>query len=174
MHNLFFNDWESVLKAFVATLTTYAALLILIRISGKRTLSKMNAYDFIVTIALGSCLAATALDKTISLVDGAVVYATLIFLQFSITWISVRYTPIKKVVSGTPSILLYKGEFMYKTMKEERITLEEINVAARNQGIESLKNTYMIILETTGDIAIIQQIGNSHPETLPHVDSRND
>ena len=96
MHNLFFDGWEALLRAFIATVLAYVTLLVMIRISGKRTLSKMNAYDFIVTIALGSCLAATALNKSVALAEGALVYCTLIILQFIITWSAVRSSRIKK------------------------------------------------------------------------------
>lgn len=111
MDKLFFDSWDGLLRAFTATVLAYIALLFMIRISGKRTLSKMNAYDFIVTIALGSCLAATALNKSIPLAEGALVYFTLIGLQLTITWSAVRSSKIKRFVSGSPTLLLYKGKF---------------------------------------------------------------
>ena len=169
MNNLFFDGWEALLRAFVATVLAYATLLVMIRISGKRTLSKMNAYDFIVTIALGSCLAATALNKSVALAEGAIVYCTLIILQFIITWSAVRSGRIKRIVSGSPALLLYKGQFIDSAMKAERITIEEIYVVARRQGIEELKDVDVIILETTGDITIMQQLHHQQPRTLQNI-----
>ncbi len=169
MQNLFFDNWEALLRAFIATVLAYVTLLVMIRISGKRTLSKMNAYDFIVTIALGSCLAATALNKSVALAEGALVYCTLIVLQFVITWSAVRSSKIKRIVSGSPALLLYKGEFLDHAMKAERITVEEVYVVARQQGIEEIKDIDAIILETTGDITIMQHIHHQHPRTLENV-----
>ena len=57
MKNIFFDSWESVVRTIVITVLAYVLLIVLLRISGKRTLSKMNVFDLIVTIALGSTLA---------------------------------------------------------------------------------------------------------------------
>jgi len=70
----------------------YVAIVVLLRISGKRTLSKMNAFDFIVTIALGSALSATILDENISLAEGVTAMGVLIGAQYVITWLSFRST----------------------------------------------------------------------------------
>ncbi len=170
MHNLFFDSWEGLLRAFIATVLAYITLLVMIRISGKRTLSKMNAYDFIVTIALGSCLASTALNRSVALAEGMLVYFTLIVLQAVITWIAMRSSRIKRIVSGSPTLLLYKGEFIDHAMKTQRITTEEIYVAARRQGIEELSNVDVIILETTGDFTIMKNLQHQKPGTLRNVD----
>ncbi len=171
MSGMFFTDWESLGRAFIITILGYAALVIAIRISGKRTLSKMNAFDFIVTIALGSCLAAISLNKNIALAEGVVVYSTLIGLQFLITWLSVRVKKVKAIVSGQPVLLLYKGELLGDVMKKERITMEEIYVAARASGVTFLHEIEVIVLETTGDITIMSKldIHSVAPETLKNV-----
>jgi uncharacterized membrane protein YcaP (DUF421 family) len=67
MDKIFFNDWQSLLRILIISVTAYAALIFILRISGKRTLSKMNAIDLIVTIALGSTLASFILSKDVSL-----------------------------------------------------------------------------------------------------------
>lgn len=168
---MFFDDWQSLLRAFILTILAYFTLIIFIRVSGKRTLSKMNAFDFLVTIALGSCLAAVSLNKNIALAEGALVYFTLIFLQFIITWTSVRVKQVKKLVTGQPALLLYKGELLGDAMKRERITIEEIYVVARANGIANLNEVEVIVLETTGDITIISKLEKSggHAETLKNV-----
>ncbi len=168
---MFFDDWESILRAFIVTVLGYVTLVIAIRISGKRTLSKMNAFDFIVTIALGSCLAAVSLNKNIALAEGVVVYSTLIGLQFLITFISVRVKKVKAIVSGQPVLLLYKGEILAEVMKKERITMEEIYVAARAQSVSYLHEVEVVVLETTGDITVIPKLmaDGIRPETLKNV-----
>lgn len=95
MNNIFFDSWDSILRTLVITILAYVALIILLRISGKRTLSKMNAFDFIVTIALGSTLATVLLNKSVSLADGVLALFLLIGLQFLITFFSVRSKSFK-------------------------------------------------------------------------------
>lgn len=168
---MFFDSWESILRAFIITILGYTALVVAIRISGKRTLSKMNAFDFIVTIALGSCLAATSLNKNIALAEGVVVYSTLIGLQFIITWLSVRVRKVKEIVGGQPVLLLYKGQLLNDVIKKQRITIEEIYASCRKQGITSLNEVDVIVLEATGDITVISKIPlhAQVPETLENV-----
>ena len=70
MQNIFFDSWESMVRTVVITILAYVVLVFLLRSSGKRTLSKMNAFDFIVTVALGSTLATVMLNKNVALADG--------------------------------------------------------------------------------------------------------
>ncbi len=74
MENYFFDNWESIARTLTITISAYLILIFFLRVSGKRTLSKMNAFDFIITIALGSCLATVALNKEVALADGALVF----------------------------------------------------------------------------------------------------
>jgi uncharacterized membrane protein YcaP (DUF421 family) len=158
MDMIFFNDWDSFFRTLVMTFLAYISIVILLRVSGKRTLSKMNAFDFIVTIALGSALASVATSKTVTLADGLVVFGVLIFMQFLLTWLSVRIKSFKKVITSQPSILLYKGEVIDENLKKERITIEEINNALRQKGYSGLSDIDIIVLETTGDITIIKEL----------------
>lgn len=160
MDNIFFESWESFGRTFFITIVAYFILIFLLRTSGKRTLSKMNAFDFIITIGLGSCLATVALNKNVPLVEGALVFFLLIYLQYSITWLSVRRKKIKRLVTSQPTLLLYKGEILDATMKKQRITREELNVAARKKGISNIKTIDAIIMETTGDITIIKKLSD--------------
>lgn len=128
MDKFFFASTESLVRTLIITLLAYVVMVFFLRISGKRTLSKMNAFDFIVTIALGSSLATVALNKNVPLADGASVFFILIFLQYIITWLSVRIKKIKKLITSQPSLLLYKGEILTGNMKRERITTDEIYV----------------------------------------------
>lgn len=74
MKNIFFDSWESIFRTVVITILAYVLLILLLRVSGKRTLSKMNAFDFIVTIALGSTLATVMLNKNVALIDGVLAF----------------------------------------------------------------------------------------------------
>lgn len=125
--------WQSIFRTIIITVAAYIALIVLLRISGKRTLSKMNTFDFIVTIALGSTFATVSLNKNVALADGVLAFFLLIFLQYIITWLSVRYKSIKQLITSRPALLLYKGELYHDVLKKERITIEEVHVAARKK-----------------------------------------
>lgn len=169
MDKLWFYSWESIIRTICLTSFGYISMILLLRLSGKRTLSKLNAFDFIVTVALGSCLASVALNKSITLADGFTAFALFIGLQFLLTWLSVRVKAFKGIITSSPSLIFYKGDFLRQEMKKERITEEEIYNAARQKGISSLDEVDMIVLETTGEISIIQKIKTPKKSTLEYV-----
>lgn len=154
-------------------IVAYGALIFLLRISGKRTLSKMNAFDFIVTIALGSTLATVMLNKQIALAEGSLAFALLIGLQFVVTWTSVRIRWVKKLVTGEPSMLLYRGELLPEALRLTRVTEEEIRAAVRSAGISDLAEVEAVVLETEGSLSVIQRNGNTESTSLAGVDMPN-
>jgi uncharacterized membrane protein YcaP (DUF421 family) len=158
MENSLFDSWESLAITAFSTTVAYLVIVFILRATGKRTLSKMNAFDFIVTVALGSALANVALNKDVPIADGAVAFFMLIFLQLAITWISARFRPFKHLITSQPSLLLYKGELFEDVLKRERVTIEELNMAARNKGIDELSAVDAIVLETTGKISVISKL----------------
>jgi uncharacterized membrane protein YcaP (DUF421 family) len=168
MENIFFDDWQSIFRTVVITILAYFAMVFFLRASGKRTLSKMNAFDFIVTVALGSALAAVSLNKDVALMDGVLSFFLLIFLQYFITWLSVRFQFVKNLITSQPKLILYKGQLNEQARKTERITMEELHLAARSKGVLSLEDIDAIILETTGEITIIERF-DEKPETLKYV-----
>jgi uncharacterized membrane protein YcaP (DUF421 family) len=157
MTDFFFDSWTSLLRTFAITVLAYIGLIFLLRVSGKRTLSKMNAFDFVVTIALGSTLATVALNKSVPLADGLLAFFLLIFLQFSITWLSVRYRLVSKLVKATPALLVYKGSMLEETMKKERVHPEEIYAIVREKGLSDLSQAYAVVLETDGSLSVIKR-----------------
>ncbi|WP_291725886.1 DUF421 domain-containing protein [Bernardetia sp.] len=173
MKDIFFTSWENIAKVCIMTFFAYLAIIFLLRISGKRTLSKMNAFDFIVTVALGSILASTSLNKKIAISEGVTCFAILIVMQYIITWLSVRFKFVKNLITSKPILLHYKGELYEKVMKKERITLDEIYLTARKQGIDNLKDIDAIVLETTGDISIMKKVNDKTAQTMKGVETNN-
>lgn len=153
---MFFDSWSDIGRVFAVGVLAYAALILLLRISGKRTLSKMNAFDFVITIAIGSTLATILLSREVSLAEGVAALALLIFLQFAITWLSVRHAAVRRLVKSEPSLLFHRGEFLREAMRRERVTEAEIRQAMRNQGIDDLARIDSVVLETDGGINVIR------------------
>lgn len=169
MEHFLFDSWTSLFRTLGVGLLSYVVLVLQLRLSGKRTLSKMNAFDFVVTIALGSTLATMLLSKDVTLADGAAAFALLILLQFIITWLSVRSEKIQDLVKAKPALLLYKGQFMELDMRRERITKEEILAAIRSQGIGNVEEVDAVVLETQGNLSVIQNIEDGNGSVLQNV-----
>lgn len=138
MDKIFFESWESLLRTFIITFVAYLSLIAMLRISGKRTLTQLNAFDFIVTIALGSAFATVMLNKDVVLADGLLALLMLIGLQYLITSLSSAFPPVKNIITGKPTLLLYKGVIDRKALKNQRITEEELKEAIRKKECKTL------------------------------------
>ena len=90
-------------------------------------------------------------------------------MQFAITWLSVRFKKVKRIITNQPTLLLYKGEILDDVIKKERITLEELYLSAREKGIGDLKDIQAIVLETTGEITVMPEIKTEHPKAMKDV-----
>ncbi|MGM8229082.1 DUF421 domain-containing protein [Cellvibrio sp. ARAG 10.3] len=153
---MFFDGWYDVVRVFMVGILAYAALVFLLRISGKRTLSKMNAFDLIVTIALGSTLATVLLSKEVALIEGVAAFMMLIGLQYIITWASVRSHWVENLIKAEPSLLFYEGRFLTDALRQQRVTQEEVLFAVRSQGLPQIENVAAIVLETDGSLTVLQ------------------
>ena len=161
MESIFFEDWSALARTAAIGVLAYTGLIALLRATGKRTLSKMNAFDFVVTVALGSTLATILLSKDVSLAQGMLALAVLVGLQFIITWLSVRVRWVRRLVTGEPSLLLYRGEVLSESARRARVTEDEIRAAVRAEGLAALEAADAVILETDGSFTVVRDGGDS-------------
>lgn len=162
MEKLFFDGWTGIVRTIVVGTLAYVALIMILRTSGKRTLSKMNAFDFVVTVALGSTLATVLLSKDVALAEGVSALALLVLLQFVVTWLSVRSAIVRRFVKSEPTLLLYRGEMIPMALVDQRISEDEIRSAARDAGVAELSNIAAVVLETDGSISVVP--GSAAPD----------
>ena len=166
---MFFAGWTGPLRVLVVGTLAYAALIVLLRVSGKRTLSKMNAFDLVVTVALGSTFATVLLSKSVALVEGVLAFALLIVLQLAITRLSVRSEAFQGFVKARPRLLLHRGRLLPGALEEERVTEEEVRAALRAQGVASLEEAGAVVLETDGSFSVLKSISEGGASTLANV-----
>lgn len=169
MELVFFNGWGSLLRIVIVSVLAYTTLIVFLRLSGNRTLSKMNAFDLIVTVALGSTLATVLLSKDVALADGAVALALLITLQFVITWTSVRMRWVRRLVTGEPLMLLYQGQFLTASLRHARVTQDEVRSAIRSHGLSDVASVEAVVLETDGSLSVVKREAQSNRSSLEDV-----
>lgn len=155
MERWFFDSWDGLLRVLVVGVLAYTLLVAIVRVSGKRALARMNAFDLIVTVALGSVLATVVLSKDVALVEGAATFGMLIGLQFVVSWLSVRSAAVRRMVKAEPTLLARRGELLTGAMRRERVTEGEVLAAVRAEGLASLDETEGVVLETDGTISVI-------------------
>ncbi|CAN5540248.1 DUF421 domain-containing protein [soil metagenome] len=166
---MFFDGWYPLLKTLISGVVAYVLLILLLRICGKRTLSKWNAFDYVVTIALGSTLATILLSKEITIAQGVTGLVILVLLQFVVTWLSVRSKSFSGLVKAKPTLLLWHGEFQNDALRRTRVTDEEVRAALRNQGFAYLSQAKAVVLETDGSFSVIGETVESGRSTLTDV-----
>jgi uncharacterized membrane protein YcaP (DUF421 family) len=166
---LFFDDWGGLVRVAVVGVLAYSGLVLLLRISGKRTLSKMNAFDLVVTVALGSTLATILLSSDVALTEGLLAFALLIFLQFAVTWLSLRSSNFRRLIKNEPKLLFYDGGFLRGAMRAERVTEEEVEAAVRQHGLASLDEVGAVVLETDGSATVVPRTNLGRESALSGV-----
>lgn len=154
---MFFDTWADIGRIALSAVIAYAGLVALLRISGNRTLSQMSAFDFIVTVALGSIFASTVLAKQTPIVEGLTALVLLVLFQFVITSVAVRSPRFRKLIKSDAVLLYYRGEFIEQALRKARVTRGEIKAAARLQNFASMEEIDAVVLENQGSLAIMSR-----------------
>lgn len=155
MQEMLFHDWTGIVRTVVVGTMAYSVLVVFLRLAGKRTLAKLNAFDLVVTVALGSTLSAILLQESIALSEGAAALATLIALQYMVTFISVRSPSVANAVRSEPTLLFHCGDFCHGAMRRQRITRDEILSAMRASGHDGIQGVSSVVLESDGTLSVL-------------------
>ncbi len=166
---MFFEGWVSLFKVLFVGAIAYTALIFLLRGYGKRTLAKMNAFDFVINVAIGSILATVVLSPEVVFIEGMLAFIVLFSLQYLISWLSMNSREIRTLIKGEPRLLYHDGEFLRGAMKSERITEEEILQTVRNNSMGSLSEVEAIVLETDGEFSVIPKSETGAESILSNV-----
>ena len=156
-NSIFFGGWAGLIRAVVASATAYVGLIVVLRVSGKRSLSKLNVFDFVVTVALGSTLATILLSQDVALAEGMMAFVMLIGLQWLVARLSVRWKPLRRLIRSEPRLLLQHGTYNHNTIKDERITEVEVDAAIRKHGFGDRSEVAWVVLESDGSFSIISE-----------------
>ncbi|WP_111559159.1 DUF421 domain-containing protein [Paracoccus sediminilitoris] len=152
---IFFDNWSGLWRVLIVGIFAYVGLVVMLRVSGKRTLSKMNAFDLVVTVALGSTLATVLLSDSVALAEGMVALALLICMQYLITVVSVRSQRFRDLIKSEPSLLVHRGQYLEATMRRQRISPEEVRSALRQAGHDDEAWVQAVVLETDGSLSVV-------------------
>lgn len=162
----FFSGWAPVLRTVLLGLSAYISLIALLRVSGKRTLSKMNMFDWVVTVAMGSVMASILVSDGVTYLQGMAAFVTLIGAQWVVTTLSVRSRAFEKLVKAPPTILYYDGVYLEKAIHQERVPRSEILGAIRQSGQGAPGQVLAVLLESNGELVVLQRIEADQAKSL--------
>ncbi len=162
---MWFDSWSDLLRVAAVGTAAYVFLVVLLRLSGKRTLVKLNAFDLVVTVALGSTLASILLSSTVSWSEGAAALGVLVLLQLVVSWTTSHLVSGRSVVTSRPTTLLRHGTIDHRALSAQRLTSAELRQAVRSSGIGGLDLVAFVVLETDGSLSVIptSQLGDGRP-----------
>ncbi len=152
---MWFDTWHDLLRVLLIGSAAYVTLVVVLRGSGKRTLAKLNAFDLVVTVALGSTLATILLSADVSFAEGAVALGLLALLQLVVAATTSRLPGGRSVVTARPTLLLHDGEILHRALREQRLTETEVRQAVRSTGTGDLAQVAAVVLESDGTLSVI-------------------
>jgi uncharacterized membrane protein YcaP (DUF421 family) len=154
---MWFDSLDEVFRVVVAGVVAYVALVGVLRISGKRTLAKLNAFDLVVTVAFGSTLATILLNADVSVAEGVAALALLAAMQFVVAVVSSRVRVGRAVLTSRPTVLVTHGHFHEEAMRSHRIGRNEVRQAIRSSGQGDVSRIAAVVLETDGSLSVISE-----------------
>ena len=152
---MWFDSWSDLVPVVLVGASAYVLLVVVVRLSGKRSLSQLNAFDFVVTVALGSVLASTLLDADITLVEGVTALILLLGLQYIVAALSARWPRFRDGITAQPALLLADGQIQHDTLRRQRLTESELRQAVRESGTGDLSKVKAVVLESNGTFSVI-------------------
>ena len=155
MVNFWIDGWEPIGRVLVVGILGYAALLVLLRVSGKRTLAQMNSFDFVITVAIGATFGRVMTARSVPLAEAVTAFTLLIALQYVVTFVQLHMPRFAGVVTASPTMLAYGGQMHPRALRRERVTEQELLAAVRKHGYDDLAQTGAVIMEADGGLTVL-------------------
>ena len=171
MDMLFFDNIDKLGRIVLTAVLVYILIVIITKVSGKRSTSQLNNFDWVVTVMIGSLGASTILLENIPFIEGASSIIVLYVLQFLVTKYASISPQFSNVILSEPRIVFYQGQFLPEAMRAERLTRQELECAMRSEGVHSLSEIEAIVFESDAKLTIIiksdsEQATDTVSETL--------
>ena len=155
MDMLFFDNIDKLGRIVLTAVTIYVLIVIITKVSGKRSTSQLNNFDWIVTVMIGSLGASTILLKDIPLIEGISSILVLYVMQFLVTKYASISPQFSSFILSEPRIVFYQGQFLPDAMRAERLTRQELECAMRSEGVNSFDDVEAIVFESDAQLTII-------------------
>lgn len=144
----------------------YAFMLIAFRIFGKRELSQLSISDLVLVLLISNAVQNAMVGECTSLSGGLTAAGVLFLLNYGIGYLKFRYRKVNKILHSEPVILIYDGKINKKNMNENLLTIDELEAAIREHGVEKIEQVHSAILENDGNISVISNSDSQLKQTV--------
>lgn len=164
------SGWDTFTGAIVSTALVYLFTIVAVRLTGRRTLARISGYDVVVTVAIGTIAASTALPSHPSLADGAAVLVTLLLLHALIGVLRQRVPVFRRWVDFAPQAVVLDGKPDLRSGPlTAQLTLSDLESGLRQNGIGDLAEVRVAVLEPTGGLSVTRD--DVKPELFRNVNT---
>ena len=141
----------------IRTIILYILVLLTMRLMGKREIGQLQPFELAISIMIADLATIPMADIGIPIFNGIVPIIGLLIMNMFISFINMRSISVRGFLSGTPTILIYRGKIQEKALKKEKVTLNELQERLRQAGTFTLGDVEYAILETSGQLTVIQK-----------------
>lgn len=146
-----------VLRVAARTVVLYVVTLITVRLMGKRSVGNLAPFDLAVIIMIGSAAVIPMEEESVGLVRGAVPVLVLGLAQFLLSLANLYLRPLERVTQGIPVMLVQNGQVQWDNLRRERVTIEDLRIILRSQGVSAVEEVQEARLEPNGVVSIIRK-----------------
>lgn len=161
MEKWFTFAWGDALAIIITATGIYLAIILMTRICGKRSFSKMSSFDFAMTVAIGSIIATTVLSKSVSLSHGIVGVVSVYLLQISVSFAR-RLLWVQKIVDNPPLLLMDGEQILHENLRKARVTEGDLRSKLREANVLKLSQVKAVVFEATGDVSVLHTDQSLH------------
>lgn len=146
---------QAILDIMVRATVVYLALLAMFRLAGKRELGQMSVFDFVVILIIANAVQNAMIGSDTSLTGGLVAAGTLVIADRIVDRAGFRFAWLEHRLTGNPTLLVHNGQVIEDHLRREGITVDQVMMALREHGIETLPEARSAVLEVDGTISVI-------------------
>jgi uncharacterized membrane protein YcaP (DUF421 family) len=134
----------------IRAIVVFVIIWLVIRVTGKRQISQLSAFELILLVVLGDLIAQGVLEEDTSITGAAIAVCVFALMSSALAWLSYRFTATRPALQGLPAIVVHQGRVIEKQLELEGLPLFELHEAAREKGIRDLADVEVAVLEPDG------------------------
>ncbi|MCL5970906.1 MAG: DUF421 domain-containing protein [Patescibacteria group bacterium] len=146
---------NEVLVIFVRSVSIYLFIVLAIRLFGKKELTQLSVIDLVFILLISNAVQAAMIGENTSLLGGVVAAGSLFIVNYLLKNLFFRSKSVSQFFQGSPLVLIYQGKPLPKNLDEAKMSLEELNAAVREHGIEKINEVDLAVLEIDGNISVL-------------------
>ncbi len=139
----------------------FFVLYLLMRIIGRRELSSLEPFDLILLVVLGDAVQQGLTQDDYSLTGTLLAIGTIAMLQLGVSYANFRFPRLRPLLDGEPIVVVRDGKPIERNLRRERVTLDDLTSAMRQQNIAHIDEVQWAVMETSGAISFIKKSGSS-------------